>query len=511
MIVENQTEVIEFLCHPGSYDPDAGEVQRIDTHGAVVFLTGDRAYKMKRAVFFEYMDFSTLDRREQCCRAELRLNSRTAPTTYLGVLAVTREGDGSLALNGDGSPVEWLVHMRRFAEAGVLDKVALRGDFDDALAVRVADMACDFLDSCAIHREEGVCDTMADIVAETARLLPEGVGDMFSQADVDELSRRQMAAVQNLSVPLAARRAAGFIRHCHGDFHLRNICLIDGQPTMFDAIEFNDRLAISDVLYDLAFLLMDLIHRGLAGQANLIFNRYLERSGDFGGVGLLALYLSVRAGIRAFTAIPAAANQDDPEIAQRVRLGAVEYLALAIRCLEPETPSLIAVGGLSGSGKSTQAKLLARTQGGPIGAVVLRSDVLRKSLMAVAATDTLGPQGYTADVTAKVYAALRTNAAALLSAGQSVVVDAVHARPDERQLIEGVAREAGARFAGIWLAPSEAVMAARIEQRERDASDATVEVLLQQLSYDLGDMTWTRVSAEGAPSEVFEAVVSATN
>ncbi len=509
MIVEDQTEVIEFLCRPGSYGLDVNEVQHIDTHGAVVFLAGDRAYKMKRAVYFEYMDFSTLDRREQCCRAELRLNRRTAPETYLGVVAVTRQANGGLALDGAGTPLEWLVYMRRFAEADVLDKVALRGEFDDALAIRVADMACDFLDSCEVRREEGVCDTMADIVAETARLLPEGVGDMFSQADVDELSQRQIAAVQNLSARLAARRLTGFIRHGHGDFHLRNICLIEGQPTMFDAIEFNDRLAISDVLYDLAFLLMDLIHRGLGGPANLILNRYLERSGDFGGVGLLALYLSVRAGIRAFTAIPAAANQDDPEIAQRVRRGGVEYLALATRCLEPVTPSLIAVGGLSGSGKSTQAKLLAPMQGGPIGAVALRSDVLRKSLMGVAATDPLGPQGYTAEVTAKVYQALRTTAADLLTAGQSVVVDAVHARAAERQLIEAVARKAGARFSGIWLDPSEQVMAARIEQRGRDASDATVAVLQQQLTYDLGDMTWRRIAAEGEAAEVADAVAQA--
>ena len=506
MIVEDQTEVIEFLSDPEAYGPSIESVQHIDTHGAVVFLAGDRAYKLKRAVYFEYMDFSTLARREHCCRAELTLNSRTAPETYLGVLAVTREADGELAIDGAGNAVEWLVHMRRFEECGVLDKVALRGEFDAALAARVADMACDFLAAAEVRGEAGAADTIPDIVGETARLLPEGIGDLFSRQQVDELCAHQRELTLKMSTRLEARRTGGFVRHCHGDFHLRNVCLIEGRPTMFDAIEFNDRLAVADILYDLAFLLMDLIHRDLAGHANLILNRYLERLGDYGGIPLLPLYLSVRAGIRAFTAIPAAANQSDPEIARRVRQGAGEYLDLAQRFLEPARPRLVALGGLSGSGKSSQAKLLAPSLGGAIGAVVLRSDVLRKSLMGVGQTDRLGPAGYTKEVTAEVYQSLRAGAAELLAAGQSVVVDAVHAGADERRQIEALARQAGVAFDGLWLEAPAEVMAARLSARQGDASDATVEVLGRQMSYDLGEMTWPRLSPEGSPEDVAATV-----
>jgi len=506
MIVQDQTEVIAFLSDAKSHGADIAEVERIDTHGAVVFLAGDQAYKMKRAVYFEYMDFSTLARRAQCCRAEITLNSRTAPDTYLDVVAVTREADGGLALGGGGAPVEWLVHMRRFEERGVLDKVALRGEFDDSLAAEVADMACDFLAGTQVHREYGVCDTIPDIVAETARLLPEGIGDLFSEEEVAELCALQDQATQSLAAPLAARRRDGFIRHGHGDLHLRNICLIAGKPTLFDAIEFNDRLAISDVLYDLAFLLMDLIHRDLGRQANLILNRYLERTGDYGGLELVALYLSVRAGIRAFTAIPAAANQSDAEIAARVRQGGKDYRALAADFLKPARPRLIAVGGLSGSGKSTEAKRLAPALGGLFGAVVLRSDVLRKTLMGVAPTERLGAEGYRPEITEKVYSGLRDLAANLLAAGQSVVVDAVHARADERDEIEAVARRAGCAFTGVWLAPPRAVMIERLEQRCNDASDATPEILDMQAGYDLGPMTWARVTAAGSPAQVDDAV-----
>ncbi len=506
MITEDQTEVVRFLSDPLSYGTGADGVQRIDTHGAVVFLTGDRAYKMKRAVYFEYMDFSTLARRERFCRAEVELNSRTAPDLYIGVVAVTRSPEGSFALNGGGEAVEWLVEMHRFEESGVLDKVALRGEFDDRLAAQLAETACDFLAFAEVHREEDACDTIADIVAETARLLPEGVGSMFEKDDVDRLTRAQRGAVERLGPSLEARRLNGFVRHGHGDFHLRNVCLIDCRPTLFDAIEFNDRLAISDVLYDLAFLLMDLIHRNLGAQANLILNRYLERTGDYVGIELLSLYLSVRAGIRAFTAVPAAASQSDPEVAERVRVGAREYLALAAGFLERSRPTLAAVGGLSGSGKSTQAKVVAPLLPGSAGGVVLRSDVMRKTMLGKAETERLGPEGYSREMSGRVYEALRSTAAKLLAAGHSVVVDAVHANEAERTAIAAVAAAADADFTGLWFTAELETMAARIEKRTHDASDATVEVLRQQSGYDLGDLTWRRISTDGSKEQTSRLV-----
>ena len=516
MIVGDQSEVLGFLEQPESYRlrfPDETDISvtRIDTHGAAVFLVGPLAFKMKRAVYFEYMDFSTLERRHQCCLAELVHNRRTSQEIYKGVVAVLRRPSGELALatdNGDqdGEIIEWLVEMHRFDENSVFDRLALRGELDTSLILQTADMACDFFERIEVRDEPGICDTIPEIVEETARQLVAGVPDVFSTAQTDDLVKRQRAACEKLGDALEQRRIDGFVRLGHGDLHLRNICLFENRPMLFDAIEFNDRLAISDVLYDLAFLLMDLLHRGLKSHANLILNRYLERTGDDTGLFLLPLYLSVRAGIRAFTAIPAAASQSDPEVAARVRRGAVEYLELAAGFLHRQKPGLVAVGGLSGSGKSTLAKSLAPCLPEATGAVVLRSDVIRKSLFGKPATEPLGPEGYKPEVTAKVYAALNTKAAALLAEGQSVIVDAVHARPDERDAIEEIANNLDIPFNGFWLEVPESTMVTRLQQRKNDASDADVAVLEKQLTFDAGPVSWTIIDGSGAADKTLQTV-----
>jgi uncharacterized protein len=512
MIVQDQSEVLAFLRAPDSYrglvpaSMDI-EVTQIDTHGAAVFLVGPLAFKMKRAVYFEYMDFSTLERRQQCCTAELVHNRRTSRDIYTGVVAVVRRADGSLAIDGDGEAVEWLVQMRRFDENQVFDRLALRGELEPQLMAETAAVICNFFDNIEVVRETGVCDSIADIVEETARQLAEGVPEVFSGSDTARLTDRQRGTCSDLAAILGQRQSEGYVRLGHGDLHLRNICMFEGKPALFDAIEFNDRLAISDILYDLAFLLMDLLHRGLKSHANLVLNRYLEHIGDDDGLALLPLYLSVRAGIRAFTAIPAAASQSDPVVAARVRAGATEYLELATGFLEPVKPVLVAIGGLSGSGKSTLAQDLASRIAGPAGAVVLRSDVIRKSLFGVPPTERLGPEGYSPEVTAKVYAQMRERADRILSGGTSVILDAVHARPDERAAAGDIATRSDLPFHGFWLAADDTVMSGRIEVRQNDASDANAAILARQLEYDLGEMSWQTVDAGGSPDETLRGVV----
>jgi uncharacterized protein len=513
MIVENQDEVISFLDQPENYRnylPDLSDitVTRIDTHGAVVFLVGPYAFKMKRAVYFEYMDFSTLARREICCLAELTHNRRTSADIYKKVIAVVRSPSGQLVLGGEGDVVEWLVEMNRFDENKVFDRLALRGELGTDLVSETADMICEFFDQIEKKFEAGIADTIPEIVEETARQLVEGVPEVFNQTEVDALIRAQREACAGLGSIFDQRREEGFVRLCHGDLHLRNICLFDGKPMLFDAIEFNDRLAISDILYDLAFLLMDLLHRGLFAHANLVMNRYLERTGDDDGLALLKLYLSVRAGIRAFTAIPAAANQSDAVVAERVRKGAREYLALSTSFLQQTKPVLVGVGGFSGSGKSTLALQLASRLSGPIGAVVLRSDVIRKAMFSLMPTETLGPDGYSSAVTKKVYDKLMSRASGILQSGTSVIVDAVQARAEERRSLEEIARNLQLPFHGLWLEAPVETMSLRIEKRKNDASDADVDVLRQQLKYDTGEMTWSVLDGGLAREETLETACS---
>jgi hypothetical protein len=302
------------------------------------------------------------------------------------------------------------------------------------------------------------------------------------------------------------------VRHCHGDLHLRNIVEIDGAPVLFDAIEFDDALATVDVLYDLAFLLMDLGARGLRAHANLLLNAYLETGGDTGnliGLAALPLFLSTRAMIRA--KVELLRGKLNPDAREDARQRVANYVLLARDYLERERPRLIAIGGLSGSGKSSVARALAPHIGAFPGAVHVRSDVERKRLFGVAPEQRLARQTYAAEVSDIVYTACRKRALMTLEGGHSVIVDAVHARKDERDAIAEIAARAGVTFTGIWLdAPAE-TMRGRIARRTGDVSDATPEVLDEQLSFDLGPQNFTVIDAGRPVEEVVAACLEASS
>jgi len=260
-LVTDQGEVIAFLAEPASYGPEIERVEQIATHGAMVFLAGSRAYKMKRAVRYPYMDFSTLALRKATCEREIALNRRTAPELYLGVEAVVRGADGHLALGGAGEPVEWLVVMKRFDEDGLCDRLARDGRLTPGLMAALADEIAAFHDGAERLTDEvvhgGDAAGLGAVIEGNLSELSERP-DLFPPGDIAAFARTSRAELRRLAPLLDGRLTAGFVRRCHGDLHLRNICVIDGRPRIFDAIEFNDAIACIDVLYDLAFLIMDL-------------------------------------------------------------------------------------------------------------------------------------------------------------------------------------------------------------------------------------------------------------
>jgi predicted kinase len=304
---------------------------------------------------------------------------------------------------------------------------------------------------------------------------------------------------------LDRRRAAGKVRHCHGDLHLRNICLFDGQPTLFDCLEFDDALASIDVLYDLAFLLMDLEHRGLAHFANRVFNRYLDRTAEDGGLAAMPLFLSLRAAIRAHVTASALRHAASADRGAKTARDARGYLDLAERYLRPQPSRLVAIGGLSGTGKSTLAAGLASELGLRPGSRVLRSDVTRKLLLGVDPEQRLPVTAYGSEVSRQVYDALCRKAATGLAAGYTVIIDAVALRPEERRSFAEVARAAAVPFSGLWLEARPEAMADRIRGRIRDASDASPEVLAEQLRHDPGEIDWIRIDAGGGPEDCLAA------
>ena len=519
LLVESQDAVIAFLSRREAYG-GAGPVERINTHISVIFMVGERAYKMKRAVCFDYVDYRALDRREQFCREEVRRNRRTAPDLYLGIVPVTIDATGALALNGAGEPVEWLVEMRRFDQANLFDRLVVAGRLDAPVMTRLADCIHAFHLDAEILGDVAGADAIRAVIDGNLAALRGPAAEAHDSALVDVLATRSRDEWRKVAPLLNQRGAAGAVRSCHGDLHLRNICLLDGEPTLFDGVEFNDAITSIDVLYDLAFLLMDLEHRGHRDWANVVYNRYLAMSGAEAYVGLAAmpLFLSCRAAIRAHTTVAAAKAQSDSTAAARLQDEARAYLDLAVRFLDPVAPGLVAIGGLSGTGKSSVAAGLAPGLGRAPGAVLLRSDVTRKRLFAIGPEEPLtGDDAYSAETTRNVYDGVRAIAGVALSAGYSVIADAVYARPAERAAIEAVASQAEAPFQGLWLTAPGEVLHARVAARSGDASDADAAVVRQQSGYDTGALTWAEIDASqtmettlNAARAVIEASVAAS-
>lgn len=505
-----QSEVIDFLGRPEAYGPGVDQVERIDTHGAVVFLAGERAYKLKRAVKYSYLDYSTVEKRRRLCEAELALNRRTAPELYLAVEPVTRDVGGGLSIGGTGEAVDWLVTMRRFDQADLLDHMAARGALDRRLILALADRVVAFHRTAEPTPGFGGRSGVAEVLRGDIENLMRGVPEAFNRPSVDAFAGQSEAALARIGGLLDRRREQGKIRRCHGDLHLRNICLVDGVPTLFDCIEFNDRIACIDVLYDLAFLLMDLDGRGLRNLANAVLNRYFDLYGEAEcALAVLPQFLSQRAAIRAHVGVDAAAAQPDKDAARRQIEAAQDYLVAALGYLRPTRPRLVAIGGLSGTGKSTLAYGVAPVLDVPLGARVLRTDMIRKRLAGVAPEAKLPKQAYTPEAAARVYQEMGQRVAAALAAGHAVIADAVFARPDERRAIAALAGAAGVPFTGLWLDAPAAVLEARVAGRQGDASDATVDVLRQQLGYDLGELDWRRVDVSGDPESCLAAARAA--
>lgn len=510
MDTASQDPVIAFLSEPATYG--VTDVARLETHASIVFLAGERAYKLKRAVKFDYLDFSTAERRRRFCELEVALNQRTAPSLYRGVAAVTREPDGTLALDGPGPAVDWLVVMNRFSQEALLDHLAVSGQLDlglmPALAVAVAALHA----SAATRRDHGGRAGLAWVIDGNAAGFEEFGPGCLDLAVTERVTARARKTLEAFGNQLDRRRDSGRVRQCHGDLHLRNIVILDGRPTLFDGVEFNDEIACIDVWYDLAFLLMDLWHRGLDGHANAVMNRYLLETGDFDAIALLPLFLSCRAAVRAKVGATAVSMQDDGEARETESRAAASYLELADRLLQPPPPRLIAIGGFSGSGKSTLARAMAPGIGDAPGAVVLRSDEVRKQIMGVPLLEPLPAAGYAAGVTRQVYSSLGERAADVLEMGRSVIVDAVWADASDRQAIEGVAERAGVPFSGLWLDAPERVLVGRIDRRRHDASDADAAVVQMQHRHDAGPIAWSRIDAARPAVEVLagaRAILSA--
>jgi predicted kinase len=274
----------------------------------------------------------------------------------------------------------------------------------------------------------------------------------------------------------------------------------------FDAIEFDPDVAAGDVLYDLAFLLMDLLERKSCRVANIVLNGYfthLDRTEDVDGLAALPFFMSLRAAIRAKVT---AARLQYTEASKSFALteSAQIYFRLAVELLSPPPPMLIAIGGLSGTGKSSLARELAPHVAPAPGALLLRSDVERKKRFGVAEITHLTPEAYRVEASVEVYGIVADKAARIIDARHSAIVDAVCARPDERAAIEAIAASGGAAFRGLFLVADLQTRLNRVGTRGLDASDANAEIARQQESFKLGRIEWIKIDASGSLPETLE-------
>jgi aminoglycoside phosphotransferase family enzyme/predicted kinase len=456
------------------------ERDALETHISALFVGRDTVWKLRKAVRLPFLDFTTLAERHRTALRELELNAPHALGMYRDVVAVVRGADGKLAL-GEGEAVDWVLRMARVPDADFLDAVVARGALDAALLDGMGDAVAAYLAAVPVARRDGLeaqaWMTAGNVRSARAAGLPEADVAAWHAAMQSELDRR--------ADWLRERAAAGFVRRCHGDLHLGNMCLWQGQPVPFDAVEFDEAIATGDVAYDLGFLLMDLEHKAGRPAANRVLCRYVARTGDWALVAGLPLFMAQKAMVRAHV-----------EAARGRAEEARAYLAMSLGYLHPAPPVVVAVGGLPGTGKSTLARALAPELGPAPGALVLRSDEFRKRRYGVAPEQRLPQDAYAESESRAVFAELFRAVGEVAAAGHAAVADATFIDPADRR---GVAEAAGsAPFLGIWLDAPIAVLEARIAARTGDASDATVAVLHRAARAGAQPLDWRTVDAADA-------------
>lgn len=479
--------LVQQMLQPEFYPHPVLSVQLLQTHVSYVLLTGEYAYKLKKPVDFGFLDYSTLEKRHHFCQEELRLNQRGAAALYLEVLAITQVGD-RYQLGGTGQTVEYVVKMQQFPQEALLTSWFERGELTEEVLVRLAQAIAQFHLAAPTNddiRTFGEIPQVRQSIDENYQQTEQYIGGPQTQSQFDETrsyTDQFFASQANL---FAQRMAQNWIRECHGDLHLRNICLWNNQLYLFDCIEFNEPFRFVDVMFDIAYIVMDLQARQRSDLSTLFVNIYVEQTGDWEGLQILPLYVSrqsyVRAKVTSFLLNDPGVSEAEKQVARET---ASLYYRLAWQSTQPQSGQLFLMSGLSGSGKSTTAREIARQ----IGAVHIRSDAVRKHLAGIPLNQRGEASLYAPEMTEKTYFRLLELGIQLAQCGYRVILDAKYDRQVMRQAVIDRLNEVRVSAPSATLRPLKIihctapieVLTTRLQERVGDIADATAEVLAKQ-------------------------------
>jgi len=479
--------LIQQMLQPGFYPHSVTEpVQLIQTHASFVLLTGDYTYKIKKPVDFGFLDYSTLEKRQHFCTQELLMNRRTAPEIYLEVLPIIQSDDKFHF--GSNSPditpaevaVEYAVKMREFPQDSLFPSLLERGQLTEPIMADLGREVAKFHSTAISNsyiRTFGEVSQIRTAIDNNYLISQKYIGGPQTQTQYQETKDYTDAFFANNPELFERRIANNKIRECHGDLHLRNIALWQDKILLFDCIEFNEPFRFVDVMYDVAFTVMDLESRGRRDLGNVFLNTYIEQTGDWEGVQVLPLYLSRQAYVRAKVT---SLMLDDASVstAQKAEISqtAAHYYKLAWEYTKPRRGKLTLMSGLSGSGKSTVARYLATRTG----AIQIRSDAVRKHLGGIPLNERGGQDLYSDEMTAQTYGRLLELGIMLADRGWDVILDAKFDRQNLRTDAINLAQSHGLSWQIVYCTAPIAVLRERLQQRRGDIADATAELLSSQ-------------------------------
>ncbi|OGT20086.1 MAG: hypothetical protein A2V90_07275 [Gammaproteobacteria bacterium RBG_16_57_12] len=481
-------DIIARLLDENCYPHHVENIRLLETHISWVILSGPYAYKVKKPLDLGFLDFSTLEKRHYYCLEELRLNRRLAPQLYVDVVSINGSPDAP-RFEGLGEILDYAVRMRQFPQSAMLAEVLARNELTagqlDRLVDDIARFHHDIIRSTA-DQPYGDPEHIFSPVMENFTQIRHWLSEHPDQAALDELQSWTQRTFDRLRPVFDARKQQGFIRECHGDMHLGNMVLLDGRITLFDGIEFNPDLYRIDVMNDIAFLVMDLQHRGQSDGANRVLNRYLEITGDYAGLVVLRFYRVYRAMVRAKVACIRAGQASLPTAQRQATVDEYHgYLQQALDYIRRDRPALLINHGLSGSGKTRISQRLLEH----LGAIRLRSDIERKRMFNIPAhqSSQSGIQSgiYTAEATSRTYQHLHTLSRDLLENGHIVIVDATFLDRTHRASFRDLANSLGIPYLILHYEAREEILRERIRQRMQaadDASEADLRILESQLA-----------------------------